>query len=179
MTDSANVRFFEFDILASDNSGVYFDNCHQLGHILNNTNELMYPFIGIGEFKSFTSDLFLGADDVINYNQNHVYNGCNYSPMVFGNPYCSTNSINENNINSEFNIYPNPFKNEFIIEYNGQSISQAEIIIYNIVGEIIYQSTISNQRVTTVSLENLSEETYIVAIRSNNKITTKKLIKTE
>ncbi|HIP31764.1 MAG TPA: hypothetical protein EYG86_03290, partial [Crocinitomicaceae bacterium] len=59
MTDSANVRFFEFDILASDNSGVYFDNCLiRLGY---NTNAFGSNLVSNGKVKITKGNNFNSA----------------------------------------------------------------------------------------------------------------------
>ena len=85
----------------------------------------------------------------------------------------------ESNVTTNINkIYPNPFTNEFTIEFNNQNSDQTKIIIYNIIGEIVYQSTQTNQKLITVNLEELSKGTYIVAIKTNNEIVSKKLVKT-
>lgn len=153
-------------------------HCHQLTHILNDQEELMRPTISTGQYKTFSPDLFLGTDDVIAYNQNHIYNGCNYSPMVFGNPYCSTNSILENEFSNSINIYPNPFTNQITIEFVANHSEKVDIIIYNIVGEIVYSSTDnSNQKVITVNLENFSKGSYIVMTKTDDQISTQKIIK--
>ena len=154
-------------------------HAHQLDHVLNDNSELMRPSIDPGQYRTFSPNLFAGTDDVILYNQNHIYNGCSYSPMVFDNPFCSTNSINEYSKENNFIIYPNPFTNEFTIEFNKQASGQKEIIIYNIIGEIIYNAKQNNQNQMIIKLNNLDKGTYIVVVKINNKIISKRLVKTE
>lgn len=154
-------------------------HAHQLDHVLNNNSELMRPSIATGQYRTFSPNLFAGTDDVINYNQTHTYINCDYSPMVFGNPFCSTNSVNEHAIENDFSIYPNPFTNSFTIDLNNPKTEKVEIFIYNILGETIYHSIQNNQNIVTINLENISQGTYIVAIKTNNEIVSKKLLKTE
>jgi len=169
----ANNKFSYYSVLIHE-----LGHAHQLDHVLNDNSELMRPTIALGQFRTFSPNLFAGTDDVILYNQTHIYNGCDYSPMVFGNPYCSTNSINEYDIEDYFIIYPNPFTNEFTIEFNTQNKERTEVIIYNVVGKVVYQSTQNNQNTITINLENISKGTYIVAIKTNNEIVSKRLVKT-
>src|SRR5690554_4347279 len=65
MTDSANFRFFEFDILASDNSGVYFDNL--LIRLAYNTNSFGGNLVANGNVKitkgaNFNSNTYIDPD---------------------------------------------------------------------------------------------------------------------
>ena len=65
MTDSANFRFFEFDILASDNSGVYFDNL--LIRLAYNTNSFGGNLVANGNVKitkgaTFNSNTYIDPD---------------------------------------------------------------------------------------------------------------------
>lgn len=149
---------------------------HQLDHILNENTELMRPYIDMGQYRTFSSNLFAGANDVIQYNENHFYNGCNYSPMVFGTPHCTTNSIAENTSkNNSFVLFPNPFKNKITIKHNKNNIN-TKVIVYNIIGEIVYTSSY-NSKYKTLNLSNLKSGSYILKIKSNNEIYTKQIIK--
>lgn len=155
-------------------------HAHQLDHVLNNQSELMRSTIATGQYRTFSPNLFAGTDDVINFNQTHTYFNCDYLPMVFGYPNCSTNSISENELENGLLIYPNPFTNKLIIKFGDNRHENLEILIYSIVGKTVFSSSShSNQKMININLESLTEGTYIVMIKTDKSMITQKIIKVE
>lgn len=155
-------------------------HCHQLDHILNDPIELMKPVIASGEYRTFSPDLFLGTDDVIDFNASFLTGGCTASSMIFGNPDCNTNSITENEIHNNMAIYPNPFNNQISIEFLDDLSEDVSIIIYNVIGEVVFSSKYNtNQKIINIDMSNLSVGSYILTTKTNDKITSKQIIKIE
>jgi len=67
-------------------------------------------------------------------------------------------------------VYPNPASELVTIE----NAENANVIIYNIIGKEVFRS-VSNSKVYTVSLNQLSKGTYLVAVQKGNQQVTKKL----
>lgn len=87
-------------------------------------------------------------------------------------------SIQDNNIISTLNAYPNPASNRVTIEHNLKSNSgKTELVIRNITGAVLYSTPINGSSKTNVSLENFSAGIYFYSVENQGKtITTKKLI---
>jgi len=76
--------------------------------------------------------------------------------------------------NSDIQIYPNPFIDEFSIQTNGNSEYSVELI--TIGGRIIYQSKIEGN-LHRINLKDLNSGIYFVRMKSNNTVSTRKVIK--
>lgn len=78
-----------------------------------------------------------------------------------------TTSINEN-ININFNIYPNPAQSKIVIslDYELKTIS-----IYNSLGEKIIEQ-LPNQKNITINISHLPNGIYFINLRTNNEMTT-------
>ena len=74
-------------------------------------------------------------------------------------------SINETNKAMGISIYPNPTTSTVTISLNGKLIK--ELKVENILGEIIYQSTIGDFK-TIIDLSKESKGIYFVNITDNN-----------
>ena len=82
-------------------------------------------------------------------------------------------NIKENN---NFYIYPNPVSDEFTIKITETGIISNELKIYNILGEMVYQTLIQNSK-TLINISDLSSGMYFVKLISDKQIITKKIIK--
>lgn len=91
--------------------------------------------------------------------------------FVFSVPLLSDNNIN-------LRIFPNPTKGKFTIEITDlkKSITNSQLCITNIQGEIIYQSKITNSK-TEIDLSVQASGIYIVTINSGEKVYHQKLVK--
>ena len=88
--------------------------------------------------------------------------------------------INEINNENEFAIYPNPTTGTFRISSrsNGIGFRIETIYITNVLGELVYQSTIKNQQSTIIiDISGQSKGIYFIQITTNNKFYNQKIIK--
>ncbi len=92
----------------------------------------------------------------------------NATEVVLGN--VSINNATE----SKYSIYPNPTNGIVTVE----GTKDAQIIVYNMIGEIIYSNDKSNEN-TTIDLSSFAAGNYIVKIISNDEVTTQKIILTK
>ncbi len=80
------------------------------------------------------------------------------------------------NIPNHITAYPNPFEYSFIIESDRKPISSVEV--YNSVGQLVFeQKSGSKSNSVLVELKHLSSGLYLVKIRLENSIITKRLVK--
>lgn len=72
-------------------------------------------------------------------------------------------------------IYPNPFNNQFIVEYETENQS-ARLAIYNLMGVKVAEQNISSTK-TVVDLSGISNEIYFVIIQDGNNKLHHKIVK--
>ncbi len=86
-----------------------------------------------------------------------------------------------NNVNSSFQLYPNPANNRLtirIVDGNKKQIQEGEITIYNVLGEELKKQKISNlSEITDVDISSLPAQLYMLSLKMNNQIMTKNFIK--
>ncbi|PBQ34030.1 hypothetical protein CNR22_20355 [Sphingobacteriaceae bacterium] len=73
-------------------------------------------------------------------------------------------------------IYPNPTSTQFIVELEGELLSSAKIQVYNLMGQILLDQTIDNNK-TAINCESWTNGVYLIKITNNNSQTVYKLIK--
>ena len=77
--------------------------------------------------------------------------------------------------NGELIIYPNPSSGNFIIESRGKN-QESRIRIYNVLGEVVFQTT-NNKQQTTIDLTDEAKGIYFVQITTtDHKIINKKIV---
>lgn len=86
----------------------------------------------------------------------------------------STNEHN-NSITQKLNIFPNPASNIVIIKMDDE-IEIENVEIYNLLGKKVYTHKTSNQQNTEINISNLSKGMYLVKVKVNNFIISKKLV---
>jgi len=92
--------------------------------------------------------------------------------------YYDVVSVEENSLALLRNIrvYPNPFTENIAVEFSETKESLHQLLIYDLTGKIVHESSIGNQE--TLSLSFLSKGVYILKISlDNNRWHTQKLIK--
>ena len=103
------------------------------------------------------------------------YGGTSYKGVIF--KYALATGVAEElgAESPEFSIYPNPGNGKFTLSFNHSTIQPFNhLTIYNVLGEIVYQSQISNLN-TQYSIKQ-PKGIYFVQIQSEEKISTQKLI---
>ena len=97
-----------------------------------------------------------------------------FDVSLIDSPFLNTKE-SEIDINS-ITIFPNPSLNgEFNISSKDELIE--EVIVYDLSGKIILHKDINRQYEVRVNLNNVSDGLFLVKIRVNDKVYTKKLIK--
>jgi hypothetical protein len=93
---------------------------------------------------------------------------------------CSLEGIQIIAKEEKINVYPNPSNGIFQLEINNSQNEKSEIHVYNVLGEIIFQSKIQSRDVgikSEIDLTNQPNGIYFVQINSGNKILTAKIIR--
>jgi hypothetical protein len=91
--------------------------------------------------------------------------------------YVSVTGITENNNKNMFSIYPNPASDRIIIDcLSAHSFIGSSLKIMNVLGETVYQSTITNIQ-STVNISQFPKGIYFVQQKTNDKIYNQKIIK--
>ena len=91
-----------------------------------------------------------------------------------------TVGLNENKLDHEIAIFPNPAKDEATIEISGFVNNDAQLAIYDIMGRSVYSEKMKATDYfaeSHVDLSSLNKGTYIVKIITNQRVYTKELVK--
>lgn len=93
-----------------------------------------------------------------------------------------TNIRNNTSVNN-LKVYPNPFYNTFVIEFDAKEIKPTSITIQNIVGQLIVEtiwngnSILGKNKIDITNLHDLPKGEYIISIKQNDDIVSEKVIK--
>jgi hypothetical protein len=85
---------------------------------------------------------------------------------------CGFESVNELTDDKSFSVYPNPSSGMFTLN---SKITNGEISICNVLGEIVFSSKI-NSSVTTIDLSDAAGGIYFVNVRTEKGSFTEKII---
>ena len=96
-----------------------------------------------------------------------------YSTRKFEKPHVVTEINEVRNQNENFNIYPNPAKNE--INISAQN-SISEIQIYSLTGKLKYQSSSVSKNTFKVNLNEFTPGVYLVKVATKEKLFTEKFV---
>jgi subtilisin-like proprotein convertase family protein len=109
-----------------------------------------------------------------------------YYVIITGNSGCTDSlyftvnyatSIDELSTNWFVNIYPNPTKDEFTLDYNFNTPSNVKFFVSNILGEIVHQDLITNKSgEVKVDVRKMNPGIYFLQLISKNKRETLKLV---
>ncbi len=123
----------------------------------------MYLWIAIRHFN--TNDMFVLCIDDVNISNFVRTHNWNYSFSI--EPEVSLKEIHD-----DFNIFPNPVKNQLIIETNE---TLTEINIYDINGRLIYKE---NENVsTTIDMSDYNKGTYFLRMKTDEGEIVRKVVK--
>lgn len=75
-----------------------------------------------------------------------------------------------------FQIFPNPANDRLTIKL-GEQVSQADIIIQNVLGEMLLKSKVMSNDNSSLDLTNLTPGIYFLQVGSGNRVSTQKFIK--
>ena len=91
----------------------------------------------------------------------------------------SESTIEENSISENFSIGPNPAKDKLIISYSGNSDSDFNLTIQDVMGKILYLEKLSyhsNDYIQTVDLKSIKKDLIFVEISNSHEIFTWKIV---
>ncbi len=137
--------------------------------------------------------------DSLNFNANEV-SGVDFSTMIFGlaslpeflgvdffienndffNEPCGTpTGLDEQNFADGFkvNVFPNPTSGRFFLEIEGNFENKINIVLFNSIGQIVFEKEIQNNNVsaTSTELNNFQKGIYFIEVISGRNKTIKKL----
>lgn len=127
--------------------------------IYGNEPEKLTAFIGSENDKKITTTSFNFTSDAIL--------GSIYEPIII------------NLLEDSINIFPNPFHRNFEITINTEDKDQANLVVTNMLGQIVYTHGFemqSGNNVLTINPD-IARGTYILKITMTNKVVSKKIIK--
>lgn len=78
--------------------------------------------------------------------------------------------------NIPFQVYPNP-ANDILMIKLGEKVSQADLIVLNVLGETLLKSKLLSNDNSSIDLTNVSPGIYFLQVRSGNRVSTQKFIK--
>ncbi len=80
-------------------------------------------------------------------------------------------------------IYPNPFNNAIVVEFDAKAIKTTAIAIQNIIGQLIVEtiwtgkSNLGNNRIEINNLQGLPSGEYIITIKQDDEVVSEKIVK--
>jgi hypothetical protein len=83
---------------------------------------------------------------------------------------CGYTNVNEVNKNLEFNIFPNPFQNQFTIQFDEKLKGHTKVRVFNLIGQEIFAKDIyiSDGKLTIDMKTELTKGVYFVSLEVNN-----------
>ena len=130
----------------------------------NSSENKIYVWSGPNNFTSKTKDIYnLNDAGCYTLTVTDTITNCSIDSTICLKDYTAT-------LNPEFgniNIYPNPTKGNFIIDFSDTRLNQAEITIFDLSGkqQLNFEKK-SNKKIINVDLEILSAGLYITRIKS-------------
>ena len=107
--------------------------------------------------------------------------GCEGSSEVFEVFIDNCTDISETGADDDVAVYPNPAKSMLNIEFNNETGAEYQVMIYNHLGQIVYQSekvSTTGKQKLELNIAHLTEGLYFVKISSGEKVViTKQIIK--
>lgn len=138
---------------------------------IGNINNVIVPLFSPDGVRSIL--LCMTTNNNLIY-QNPQYQTCDTAFSIV----LSVNNLNDSD--KHFKIYPNPVKAQIIIEFDATGSNNTLIEIKNVLGETVYSKSIKttgNIQFENIDLINLSKGTYLVQLKSESKVVSKKFVK--
>lgn len=194
--DSTRVRLYSF----SGTPGTVLASTawHKITASDTNGVDLTLPFFG-GPINLPAGSYFLGVDEVVdnitlattpfNFNANAAW-------VIFGaNPWApiesygfartfmlrlnvgGTTGINSlTKENGTFLVYPNPAQSQLNIALDKNISANAELSIYNVIGNNVYNTKVNGSNAMTVDLNSFANGVYFVKLIDGNKVSTSRFV---
>lgn len=148
---------------------------HQLGHVIDDNDDVMHYSIGFGEqLRVLSADNKEAGSNVQLRSESTVpicFSG--KSPM---NEFDCQLSIADQELENVISIYPNPASGVFYIK-NKSSIGLQKAVIYDVSGRQILELDISGgSNLKTINLSGISKGVYFINLHSDTGIISSKLL---
>lgn len=134
-----------------------------------------YSYLVIGNFfddaNTNTLKFFNDFSDNAYY---YLDNVCVSTDSIYANNYNYTGIV-ENNSIYNISCYPNPVTNNLTIR--NLSRNKIDIVIYNVLGEQLYIDQNVSEQALTVNLSNINPGILLIKIKSDQQVSTYKLLK--
>lgn len=165
-----------------DSTGFAYDfqsvALHELGHahLLNHVideNDVMDFNLGLAqEVRDLGTYNIISANIIQTKNTTNII--CALPLMTSYN--CPTASIDDEILDNDVNIYPNPSKGQFYIK-NGMSITIDKVDVFDVSGRLISSiNAFTTSGIKTINLLGLTKGVYFINLYDSNRMTTKKMI---
>lgn len=150
-------------------------HAHQLGHGIEENNDVMHFSIGLAEqIRVLSADNKQGGSNVQIRNESDTPS-C-FSGKSAMETYDCNLSVTDQELENAISIYPNPTKGVFYIK-NRSAVSFDKAIIYDVSGRLILEQNISNDsNLKTINLTGVSKGMYFINLFSDNGIISSKLM---
>ena len=66
-----------------------------------------------------------------------------------------------------FNIYPNPSKGIFNVQFNDNIIGEKSVNIFDLTGRLVYNTVLNNEKDCVIDISNKDLGTYVLKISVN------------
>lgn len=131
---------------------------------------------GVYEREAIAWDGFVYDENNYTFISNWLSNRLPYLNDYFNLP-CNPVEIQENTNNNTISIYPNPATNYAVLRITEQQKNSFEnLSIININGQTVFEKTLNDDTEILISTKHLNNGIYLVVLKGNNEIQTKKLI---
>lgn len=100
-------------------------------------------------------------------------NGCSDTSACYT---VSTIGLTEDQLNPNVLVYPNPTKSDINIDF-GFTVDNVNILVYDMVGKLVYSTNGFTGQKTQLPIKNLSNGAYTITVKSDNFNTSIKFIK--
>jgi hypothetical protein len=166
-TNSTGISQYDFESVALHELG----HGHQLAHVIDSDDVMNYALSNSEEQRVLgTRNITVGNAIQARSTGSMV---CT-QPLMTNHP-CSL-GIEEEELNSAINMYPNPTSGQFYIK-NTSLINLDKIVVYDVRGRLISQHDMANSSKTqTINLFGVSKGLYFVKIHSERVEITKKIL---
>jgi len=92
---------------------------------------------------------------------------------------CTSESLAVNNyVFNEFKVFPNPSNGQFNVEFKSQNTSEVEIVIFDLMGRIVFKEKYSTNATSfkeRVNIQNISSGIYVLQVKRGNEISSQKI----
>ena len=135
-----------------------------IGSTLGLFNPLIY---GNCPPQAYETNLICYLDENIVYNTGYK-NNCFYSALI--------GNVSKDRV-AEIKIYPNPSYDKIYIERKDNANDMVQLTIYNIFNSPLLESELKTKNQIVLDISNLPKGVYILQLKTNDDILTKKIIK--